>query len=182
MPPELTDNWDDIVGLLDILTKGKMADMAWIQNPNLGDMLADEGSKIMAMSGLEKLLDQGLQENVGKGPKSMMEVREGLRNIEVIIVSQTDSEATLKVVSKELSGDPDGAESGEFVMVRTEERWLPKEMVDAWDEGIDELKKEIQREIPISSMAEKDDRRGKESDFGFVGCGRSSIGQCKSSN
>ena len=40
-------------------------------------------------------------------------------------------------------------------MVRTEERWLPKEMVDAWDEGIDELKKEIQREIPISSMAER---------------------------
>ena len=155
LPPELTDNWDDIVGLLDILTKGKMADMAWVQNPNLGDMLADEGSKIMAMSGLEKLLDQGLQENVGKGPKSMMEVREGLRNIEVIIVSQTDSEATLKVVSKELSGDPDDAESGEFVMVRTEERWLPKEMVDAWDEGIDELKKEIQREIPISSMAER---------------------------
>ena len=155
LPPELTDNWDDIVGLLDILTKGKMADMAWVQNPNLGDMLADEGSKIMAMSGLEKLLDQGLQENVGKGPKSMMEVRGGLRNIEVIIVSQTDSEATLKVVSKELSGDPDDAESGEFVMVRTEERWLPKEMVDAWDEGIDELKKEIQREIPISSMAER---------------------------
>ena len=79
----------------------------------------------MAMSGLEKLLDQGLQE-MGKGPKSMMEVGEGLRNIEVIIVSQADSEATLKVVSKELSGDPDGAESGEFVMVRTEERWLPK--------------------------------------------------------
>ena len=24
LPPELTDNWDDIVGLLDILTKGKM--------------------------------------------------------------------------------------------------------------------------------------------------------------
>ena len=155
LPPELTDNWDDIVGLLDIVTKGKMADMAWVQNPNLGDMLADEGSKIMAMSGLEKLLDKGLQENVGKGPKSMMEVREGLRNIEVIIVNQTDSEATLKVVSKELSGDPDDAESGEFVMVRTEERWLPKEMVDAWDEGIDELKKEIQREIPISSMAER---------------------------
>ena len=155
LPPELTDNWDDIVGILDILTKGKMADMAWVQNPNLGDMLADEGSKIMAMSGLEKLLDKGLQENVGKGPKSMMEVRGGLRNIEVIIVSQTDSEATLKVVSKELSGDPDDAESGEFVMVRTEERWLPKEMVDAWDEGIDELKKEIQREIPISSMAER---------------------------
>ena len=40
-------------------------------------------------------------------------------------------------------------------MVRTEERWLPKEMVDAWDEGIDELKKEIQRDIPISSMAER---------------------------
>ena len=155
LPPEITDNWDDIVGLLDILTKGKMADMAWVQNPNLGDMLADEGSKIMAMSGLEKLLDKGLQENVGKGPKSMMEVRGGLRNIEVIIVSQTDSEATLKVVSKELSGDPDDAESGEFVMVRTEERWLPKEMVDTWDEGIDELKKEIQREIPISSMAER---------------------------
>ena len=161
MPPELTDNWDDIVGLLDILTKGKMADMAWVQNPNLGDMLADEGSEIMAMAGLEKLLDKGLQENVGKGPKSMMEVREGLRNIEVIIVSQTDSEATLKVVSKELSGDPDDAESGEFVMVRTEERWLPKEMVDALDEGSDELNlmllalKDLQRNIPISSMAEK---------------------------
>ena len=155
LPPELTDNWDDIVGLLDILTKGNMADMDWVQNPNLGDMLADEGSKIMAISGLEKLLDKGLQENVDKGPKSMMEVREGLRNIEVIIVNQTDSEATLKVISKELSGDADDVESGEFVMVRTEERWLPKEMVDAWDEGIDELKKEIQREIPISSMAER---------------------------
>jgi len=155
LPPELTDNWDDIVGLLDILTKGNMADMDWVQNPNLGDMLADEGSKIMAMSGLEKLLDKGLQENVGKGPKSMMEVRGGLKNIEVIIVSQTDSEATLKVVSKELSGDPDDAGTPEFVMVRTEERWLPKEMVDAWDEGIDELKKEIQRDIPISYMAER---------------------------
>ncbi|MFL2905373.1 MAG: hypothetical protein ACJZ8W_10260 [Limisphaerales bacterium] len=155
LPPELTENWDDIVGLLDILTKGNIADMDWVKNPNLGDMLADEGSEIMAMSGFEQLLDKGLQENVGKGPKSMMEVREGLRNIEVIIVNQTDSEATLKVVSKELSGDPDDAGSGEFVMVRTEERWLPKEMVDAWDEGIDELKKEIQREIPISSMAER---------------------------
>ena len=86
MPPELTDNWDDIVGLLDILTKGKMADMALVQNPNLATCWPMK-VQIMAMAGLEKLLDKGLQENVGKGPKEYDGSWEGLRNIEVIIVT-----------------------------------------------------------------------------------------------
>ena len=64
-------------------------------------------------------------------------------------------------MNKELSGDPDDAESGEFVMVRTEERWLPKEMVDAWDEGIDELKKKFSRRFQSAPWQKKDDRRGK---------------------
>ena len=92
LPAELTDNWDDILGVLDILTSGKMADIAWVQNPDVGSFLADEGAKIMALSALERLIDKGMQEDQqSNGPKSLAEIRTGLKSLEVDVVSQTES-------------------------------------------------------------------------------------------
>lgn len=150
LPPELTDNWDDIVGVLDILISGKMADIAWVQNPDLGAILTDEGAKIMALPGLETLINKGMQEDQNsKGPKSVAQIRTGLKNLEVVVISETETEATLKVVSQDLS--PDEPESEEFKMVRMEERWLPKDMVDDWDAVI----KDIKETTPLGSLTEK---------------------------
>jgi len=149
LPPELTDNWDDILGILDILTSGKIADIAWVQNPDVGSFLTDEGAKIMALPVLERLLDKGMQEDQqSNGPKSLAEIRTGLKSLEVVVISQTESEATLKIVSQNII---DGGESGELKMVRMEERWLPKDMVDDWDAVI----KEIKETTPLGSLTEK---------------------------
>ena len=149
LPPELTDNWDDILGVLDILTSGKMADIAWVQNPDVGSFLADEGAKIMALTGLETLINKGMQEDQqSNGPKSLAEIRTGLKSLEVDVISQTESEATLKLVSQNII---DGGESEEIKMVRMEERWLPKDMVDDWDAVI----KDIKETTPLGSLTEK---------------------------
>ena len=149
LPPELTDNWDDILGVLDILTSGKMADIAWVQNPDVGSFLADEGAKIMALSALERLIDKGMQEDQqSKGPKSLAEIRTGLKNLEVEVISEAESEATLKLVSQSII---EGGESEEIKMVRMEERWLPKDMVDDWDAVI----KDIKETTPLGSLTEK---------------------------
>ena len=53
------------------------------------------------------------------------------------------------MVSQDLS--PDEPESEEFKMVRMEERWLPKDMVDDWDAVI----KDIKETTPLGSLTEK---------------------------
>jgi len=78
----------------------------------------------------------------------LAEIRTGLKSLEVVVISQTESEATLKIVSQNII---DGGESGELKMVRMEERWLPKDMVDDWDAVI----KEIKETTPLGSLTEK---------------------------
>ena len=139
LPPELTDNWDDILGFMDILIGGKMADIAWVQNPDVGAFLTDEGAKIMALPGLETLINKRMQEDQdSKGPKSVAQVRTGLKNLEVVVISETETEATLKMVSQDLS--PDDPESDEFNMVKFEDRWLPEDMAVDLDKELKSLK------------------------------------------
>ena len=103
----------------------------------------------MALPTLERLIDKGMQEDQqSNGPKSLAEIRTGLKSLEVIVISQTENEATLKIVSQSII---DGGESEELKMVRIEERWLPKDLADNWDAGIQEIKKEL----PVGSFVQK---------------------------
>ena len=148
MPPEVTENWDDGVGLLEIVVNSKLSDTAWVQNPDLGVLLKEDFGKIMASPVFDKLLDEMLKKKNDFAPKTAADLRSAIKSIEVVVVSQTDTTATLKLRSETLS--PNDPESDEFKMVKVEERWLPEVVALGLDQVIGQLK----QAVPMGSLAD----------------------------
>ena len=123
---EVLDNYDGIVEVLEIVVNGKLSDPDWIKNPDLGDLLKADGGKLMSAPIIDKLLDMALASGKDIGPKSAAELRSALKDVKVMVVSQTETTATLKVVGEALS--PNDPESPEFKMVKVGDRWLPEQI------------------------------------------------------
>ena len=142
LPPEVAENWDNVVGILDIMVGSKVSDADWVQNPDLGLLLKEDGGKLMSSPHLEKLLNMALAEKGGpNAPKDMTELRSWVKGIKVIVVSQTDTTATLKLRSEEI--DPEDPETLEFNMVKVEDRWLPEEMAVDLEKELKKLKQVV---------------------------------------
>ena len=132
------DNYDGIVEVLEIVVNSKLADSTWIQNPDLGELIEVDGGKLMSAPIFDKLLDMALASQQKLGPKSAAELRAALKEVQVMVVSQTETTATLKVVSETLN--PEKSESPEFKMVKVEDRWLPEMVAQNLDQMISQLK------------------------------------------
>jgi hypothetical protein len=142
LPAEVTENWDNVVGILDIMVGSKVADADWVENPDLGVLLKEDGGKLMSSPHLEKLLNMALAEKEDpNAPKDITELRSWVKGIKVIVVSQTDTNATLKLRSEEI--DPEDPESSEFKMVKVEDRWLPEEMAVDLEKELKKLKQVV---------------------------------------
>ena len=149
MPPEVTENWDGVVSLLEIVVNSKFSDTAWVQNPDLGVLLKEDGGKLMSSPDLEKLINFALSENGDPdAPKDMAQLRKWIKGIEVIVVNQTDTTATLKLRSEDIK--PEEPESPEFKMVKVEERWLPEVVTLGLEQVIGQLK----QAVPMGSLAD----------------------------
>jgi hypothetical protein len=135
---EVLENYDGIVEVLEIVVNGKLSDPAWIKNPDLGELLKADGGKLMSSPIFDKLLDMALASQRELGPKSAAELRSALKNVKVMVVSQTETTSTLKLVSEDLM--PNDTESPEFKMVKVGDRWLPEAVAENLEQMISQLK------------------------------------------
>jgi len=148
IPPEVTENWDSAVNLLEIVMNSKLSDTTWVQNPDLGVLLKEDGGKLMGSPDVEKLINMALAEDDDPdAPEDMAQMRKWLKGIEVTVVSSTETTAKVKLSSTDFD-IPEG--EGELDMMKVEERWLPKEVAM----GLDQVITQIKTAVPMGSLAD----------------------------
>ena len=148
MPPEVTENWDGVVSLLEIVVNSKFSDTAWVQNPDLEVLLKEDGGKLMSSPDIEKLINFALSEDGDPdGPKDMAQLRNWIKGIEVTVVSSAETTAKVKLSSTDFE-IKEG--EGELDMMKVEDRWLPQVVALGLDQVIDQLK----QAVPMGSLAD----------------------------
>jgi len=148
MPPEVTENWDGVVSLVEIVVNSKFSDPAWVQNPDLGVLLKEDGGKLMSSPDIEKLINFALSEDGDPdGPKDMAQLRNWIKGIEVTVVSSAETTAKVKLSSTDFE-IKEG--EGELDMMKVEDRWLPQVVALGLDQVIDQLK----QAVPMGSLAD----------------------------
>jgi hypothetical protein len=148
LPPEITENWDNVVSVLEIVVNSKAMTPEWLKDPDIGAVLKEDGGKLMSSPAFEKLINFALSEDGDPdGPKDMAQMRSWIKGIKVELVESTETTATVKMSSADFEiKDGDAIE-----MVKVEERWLPKEMA----EGLDQLEQIIpmlQQTMPMGQV------------------------------
>ena len=148
LPPEITENWDDVVSLLEIVVNSKAMTPEWLKNPDVGAVLKEDGGKLMSSPAFEKFINLALKEEADPdAPKDLAEYRKWMKGIKVELVESTETTATVRVSSTDFEMRDDDT----MEMVKVEERWLPKEMA----EGLDQLEQIIpmlQQSMPMGQV------------------------------
>jgi hypothetical protein len=145
--PQITENWDSAVNLLEIVVNSKFSDTTWVKNPDLGVLLEEDGSKLMGSPDLEKLINLALAEDDDPdAPENMAQMREWLKGIEATVVSSNETTAKMKLSSADFK-----TKEKEWDMVKVEDRWLPKEVAM----GIDQFIAQLKQVAPMGSLADK---------------------------
>ena len=148
LPPEITENWDDVVSVLEIVVNSKAMTPEWLKDPDIGAVLKEDGGKLMSLPAFEKLINLALKEKADPdAPKDLAEFRKWLKGIKVELVESTETTATVRLSSTDFEMPNDDA----IEMVKVEERWLPKEMA----EGLDQLEQIIpmlQQSMPMGQI------------------------------
>jgi len=145
LPPELTENWDDVVSLLEIVVNSKAMTPEWLKDPDIGAVLKEDGGKLMSSPAFEKLINMGLKEDADPdAAKDLAEFRKWIKSVDVTLVSST--ETTAKVKLSLTRGE--SVETEEIDMVKMEDRWLPKEMA----EDIVPVITDIKKGMPMGQM------------------------------
>ena len=141
LPAEVTENWDGIVSLLEIVVNSKAMTPDWLKNPNVGAVLKEDGGKLMSSPVLEIFVNKTLAEsNEADSPKNLAEVRSWLKGITVTVISSTETTAKVKIGSTDFTIPDD---ESELDMVKVEGRWLPKAMADGLEQMIAMLKQTV---------------------------------------
>jgi hypothetical protein len=147
LPPEVTDNWDDVVSLLEIVVNSEAMTPEWLKNPDIGVVLKKDGGELMSSPAFEKFINLALKEDAGPAsPKDLAEVRKWIKGIKVELVESNETTAKVKLSSVDMK---DRAVNSEMDMVKVEDRWLPKEMAEEMDQFISELKREMPLNNPV---------------------------------
>ena len=142
----LKDNWDDVLGFVDIILKSKVSDSAWIKDPDVGVLLKEDGAKLMQSPLFATAMNEGAKEaNKQQGSneyqfESWAQLKDDAKASEVRVASEpaaTETTATVEII---LTKD-DNKYIDKVEMQKVGERWLPKEVAAGLDNFIDELKK-----------------------------------------
>jgi hypothetical protein len=145
LPPEITENWDDGVSLLEIVINSKAMTPEWLKDPDIGAVLKEDGGKLMSSPAFEKFINLALKEDADQdAPKDLAQMRSWIKGIKVELVESTETTATVKMSSADFEiKDGDAIE-----MVKVEGRWLPKK----WVEVLDILIADINSNAPKSEF------------------------------
>lgn len=134
----IDQNWDAVVDLLDTFVNSEITDLAKLKTFDVGVYIDGTGAKLSdKMVALAKVLDeQGVSADQAFPGVEIGKVTDA--KIETISVD--GDTATVRITS------PDG-EVEEHEAVRVDGKWLPKEMVDGWAEGIAAAKSFLSTEM-----------------------------------
>jgi hypothetical protein len=113
-------NWQSLVDAVEALANSEIKTVDGLKNVDPGEFLSSTGNKLFAIA---KTSD----------PNGRLEK---LKTFKATVVKREGDTATLKM---EMEGEP--AEEKEFKQV--EGKWLPKQMVDEWDKGMADAKKNL---------------------------------------
>ncbi len=126
---KLEANYDQFVAIFSTIANSELADLEDLQSADGGDILEGTGRELM--QSLAALSASSEDDEMNKELKKLSEIK-------IEKVSGDDKTAKLKVTV--------GDKEEEVELVKVEDRWVPKEMADSWDdqmvkmkEGIDEM-------------------------------------------
>ncbi len=124
--PEINKLWDAAAGMLDAYANSMISDQSAMRNFSMERFIAEDVPKLRAASQDLTRLTEDLQDSPFA---KMAEVP----TIETI--SESSSEAVYKITM--------GEKTTEQTFVKAGNRWVPVEMVEGWDEGIQEARDEL---------------------------------------
>lgn len=146
--PELEKNWDKLVGFVSKIANCELTDSTKLASLDVRQFLATTGSGIMKDAMALALLAPQKPNEARVDPQVM------LRNTKAEIVNQTPTSATLRVTAP-------GEQPQEKQFVKVEDRWIPKDMADGWQQmvldakaGLAKLKAENNKQNKDMALAQ----------------------------
>ncbi|MBW2133408.1 MAG: hypothetical protein JRG88_12920 [Deltaproteobacteria bacterium] len=124
---QLSDNWDAVVGIAEVIAKSELADLEKLKQLDIRAFLSGTGAEFM------KRLDA--LSSPGKKEKAALVSRQ-LKSVKTTVLQTDKDTARLKIEI------PDEV-SWEIAFVRVEGKWIPKPVADQWKTGVDRVKKSI---------------------------------------
>lgn len=122
--PETDKIWDATAGVLAAYANSSITDQAAMKNFSMGQFIANDVPKMQAANEKLQALTQELQDTPF-----------GQAQPKVEVVSESATEAMISITTN--------GQTQEQRFVKTENRWLPAEMVDDWDKEMEKAKAEI---------------------------------------
>jgi hypothetical protein len=124
---EFEKNYDSLVDLIAAVNNSDVADLGALKNADAGDMLASTGRDVMeALAAL----------SAASKDDPMGDMLDELKGIKVEVLSSDENAAKVKTTV--------GDKVEEIDLVKVDERWVPKEMAEGWDDGIAMAKKNLE--------------------------------------
>jgi len=130
---------DEVIGYaaeaLKFLSDSKLLDAAWLANPDVGEFIQNDLTKLLTHPQITAAIDDSLSTDPTSAFKSLSEARSALRSVEITVVSSDENRATLQLKSAELfpqdpSSPPQEPSSPPFVFVKVEDRWVPEQIAN----------------------------------------------------
>ena len=125
---ETEKNWDSVVEILNTLLESEICDLDKLRTIDIDRWTSKTGVKVMNQMSQASALSA---ENPWKN-----RFKSRLRSVRASVVKSDGHMATLRIES-------DAEPAHEELFVRVEDRWVPKEMADAWDAKISEAKQNL---------------------------------------
>ena len=146
----LIENWDAIVQVLETLVNSEITDLQKLQTIDMGVYLSTTGAKLgeQATALAKAFAEQQLPTD--EFPGVPVDMVGGLVAGKVATVSRDGDTATIRIEGED-------GETEDQELVRVDGKWLPKEMVEGWDEGMAESRAFLTTEMAPGLAAAKAD-------------------------
>lgn len=142
----ISTNWDLVVDLLDTIAKSEITDLQKLKTLKVDAFLKGTGAEVSEkLVAITKVLDeQKVKLDDAFADANVAQ----FANAKISLVSVDGDNAVVKVEN----GD---GESKEQALVRVDGKWLPKEMVDGWDEAIATMKTSLSTDMKAALQQNK---------------------------
>lgn len=137
--PELEQNWDSLVGLLNIIASSQISTLDQLSRLDIEAFLADTVGALMAQAQvLSALADENPRQELDK-----------LQKIQVTTISNDGSVAVLKI-------GQEGEETREVEFMLVEGKWIPRDMAQDWPQAIEEARAHIAEVSSVELLQNKE--------------------------
>ncbi|MEE8584676.1 MAG: hypothetical protein V3T83_07480 [Acidobacteriota bacterium] len=124
--PEIEQNWDGIVDLLNIIAASQIATLDQLRDLNIEAFLADTVGELMAQAEVLAALSS----------ENPLEKLDKLQKLTVDLISNDGSEAVLEI------GD-EGEEPRRVEFMQVEGKWIPREMAQEWPMAVEHARSQL---------------------------------------